>query len=118
MKGLEYPNSAVLTRLWEELEAHVRAAIERTEGGVAAYLKSCNPAWHAVGRVTFHLAENKRNAAYPFAFLATYTHRLSEQGCGSKKPGSPGFVAGSRAAREYRKNCPDPRGFFDVGVGA
>src|ERR1019366_8150642 len=36
--------------------------------------------WNAVGRVTFHLAENKRNPAYPFAFLATYTHRISEQG--------------------------------------
>jgi hypothetical protein len=45
-----------------------------------AYLKSCNPVWNAVGRVTFHLAENKRNPAYPFAFLATYTHRISEQG--------------------------------------
>ncbi len=33
-----------------------------------------------MGRVTFHLAENKRNPAYPFAFLATYTHRVSEQG--------------------------------------
>jgi hypothetical protein len=30
--------------------------------------------------VTFHLAENKRNPAHPFAFLATYTNRVSEQG--------------------------------------
>jgi non-specific serine/threonine protein kinase len=34
-----------------------------------------------LGRVTFHLAENRRNPAYPFAFLATYTHRL---GAGAK----------------------------------
>ncbi len=52
----------------------------KPQAGRSAYLKSCNPVWNAVGRVTFHLAENKRNPAYPFAFLATYTHRISEQG--------------------------------------
>jgi len=80
MKGLEYLNGAVLARLWGELEAHTRSQIALTQGGATAYLKSCNPTWNAVGRVTFHLAENKRNPAYPFAFLATYTHRVSEQG--------------------------------------
>ena len=80
MRGLEYLTGQVLARLWDELDAHVHAAIAQTEGGAAAYLKSCNPVWNAVGRVTFHLAENKRNPAYPFAFLATYTHRISEQG--------------------------------------
>src|SRR5207247_1214891 len=73
-------NSIVLGQLWDELDAHVRAAIAQTPGGVGAYLKSCNPVWNAVGRVTFHLAENKRNPAHPFAFLATYTNRVSEQG--------------------------------------
>jgi hypothetical protein len=80
MKGLEYLNGAVLARLWDELDAHVHAAIARTPGGAVAYLKSCHPVWNAVGRVTFHLAENKRNPDYPFAFLATYTPRISEQG--------------------------------------
>ena len=80
MKGLEYLNGPVLARLWDELDAHVRAAMTQTPGGAAAYLKSCNPVWNTVGRVTFHLAENKRNPAYPFAFLATYTHGVSEQG--------------------------------------
>jgi len=79
MKGLEYLTGTALARLWEELEAYVRTAVSQAPG-VAQYLKNCNPTWHAVGRVTFHLAENKRNPAYPFAFLATYTHRLSAQG--------------------------------------
>ena len=47
--------------------------------GPAGYLKVINPLWHLLGRVTFHLAENKRDASRPFAFLATYTHRLSRQ---------------------------------------
>ena len=80
MKGLEYLNGAVLAKLWDELDAHVRAAMTQTPGGAAAYLKNCNPVWNTVGRVTFHLAENKRNPAYPFAFLATYTHGVSVQG--------------------------------------
>jgi len=80
MKGLEYLTSIVLSRFWGELDAHVHAAIAQNPGGPAAYLKSCNPLWNVVGRVTFHLAENKRNPAQPFAFLATYTNQVSEQG--------------------------------------
>ena len=48
-------------------------------GGPAAWLAAQNPLWRQVGRVTFHLAENKRDAERPFAFLANYTHRFSEQ---------------------------------------
>jgi SNF2 family DNA or RNA helicase len=80
MKGLEYLNGVMVARLWDELAAHVHAGIAQTPGGAAVFLRNCNPVWNAVGRVTFHLAENKRNPAYPFAFLATYTHRISEQG--------------------------------------
>lgn len=80
MKGLEYLSGAVLGRLWDELDAHARARIAAANGDAAAYLTQCNPTWHAVGRVTFHLAENKRNPAHPFAFLATYSHKVSELG--------------------------------------
>ena len=33
--------------------------------------------WHQVGRVCFHLAENKRDSEHPFAFLATYSRGIS-----------------------------------------
>ncbi len=49
-------------------------------GGAQAYLSDRNPLWRFVGRVTLHLAENKRDAENPFAFLATYVSRLSPQG--------------------------------------
>ena len=45
-----------------------------------------NPAWQTVGRVTFHLAENKRDPESPFAFLATYATRLSAQGKAQQLP--------------------------------
>ncbi len=47
--------------------------------GVQDFLKRRNPAWNLVGRVHFNLAENRKDPDAPFAFLATYTTRLSAQ---------------------------------------
>ena len=58
----------------------MRAEIGRHAGGAQSYLSTKNPLWRFVGRVTLHLAENKRDAAHPFAFLATYASRLSAHG--------------------------------------
>ena len=46
---------------------------------VQDFLKRRNPAWNLVGRVHFHVAENRKDPDAPFAFLATYTTRLSAQ---------------------------------------
>ena len=43
----------------------------------AGFLRERAPLWHQVGRVCFHLAENRRDPDYPFAFLATYAPRLT-----------------------------------------
>jgi hypothetical protein len=40
---------------------------------VQDFLRQYSPRWNQVGRVCFHLAENKNNEKKPFAFLATYT---------------------------------------------
>ena len=79
MLGLEYLNTAALVRIWNEVREHTVAQARAHRNGPAGYLASVNPLWHLLGRVTFHLAENKRDEARPFAFLATYTHRLSDQ---------------------------------------
>jgi non-specific serine/threonine protein kinase len=80
MKGLEYLNTGVLSNWWTELDAHVREEIARAPGGAAEYLRQRSPLWRLVGRVTFHLAENKRDETHPFAFMATYTSGVSSQG--------------------------------------
>jgi len=80
MIGLEYLRHDVLTEWWTELDTLVRGEIKDHPGGAQHYLSEKNPSWRFVGRVTFHLAENKRDADNPFAFLATYANRLSEQG--------------------------------------
>jgi non-specific serine/threonine protein kinase len=78
--GLEYLNAEALLDWWGGLDGLVREEISAHAGGAQAYLSEKNPLWRFVGRVTFHLAENKRDAEYPFAFLATYASRLSAQG--------------------------------------
>jgi SNF2-related domain/SNF2 Helicase protein/Helicase conserved C-terminal domain len=80
MQGCEYLSPEVLSSWWLELDALVRSEIERHPGGIQAYLSERNPQWRLVGRVTFHLAENKRDPEHPFAFLATYIPKLSAQG--------------------------------------
>ena len=76
MRGAEYAAPEVFAKLWGELDALAREEA-RTAGGLKAWLGRINPALHLLGKVTFHLAENKRSPATPFAFMATYTHRLS-----------------------------------------
>ncbi len=79
LEGAEYVDAARLAAWWAELEAHFREAIARHAGTVQSYLLARSAVWHLVGRVYFHLAENKADLDHPFGFLATYTTRLSGQ---------------------------------------
>ena len=78
MRGAEYAAPAVFAQLWRELDVLARAEA-RSAGGLKPWLARIHPALHLLGKVTFHLAENKRAPETPFAFMATYTHRLSAQ---------------------------------------
>jgi superfamily II DNA or RNA helicase len=80
MRGLEYLDAGALKTAWLELDARVRLEVSTHGKGVRAYLHEKNPLWRLVGRVTFHLAENKQDEEHPFAFLATYASGLSERG--------------------------------------
>lgn len=77
MRGLEYLTPTSLRHLWAELTDRFRERAIETKGGVRALLRLISPESHLLGRVTFHLAENKRDPARPFAFLATYANRMS-----------------------------------------
>ena len=79
MRGGEYLSAELLDRLWATLDEWVRADIARHPEGAQAWLRACHPLWRMVGRVTFHLAENKKHPTHPFAFMATYASRLSSQ---------------------------------------
>jgi len=86
MDGAEYLTVEVLAQHWQELDATLHAALQDSELPLAAFLKARNPAWNLVGRVHLHLAENRKDANFPFAFLATYTTRLSAQGKAQHRP--------------------------------
>ena len=79
MTGAEYLTAAVLGALWQELGAAFETVLSESKSGVQEFLKRRNPAWNLVGRVHFNLAENRKDPDSPFAFLATYTTRLSAQ---------------------------------------
>jgi superfamily II DNA or RNA helicase len=77
MTGAEYLTGAVLDALWTETATAFRAELAESNASVQAFLQRKSPEWHLVGRVHFNLAENRRDHEAPFAFLATYTTRLS-----------------------------------------
>jgi len=80
MTGLEYLTPEVLAAWWRDLDALARSEIAQHSGGAQSYLRERNPQWRFVGRVAFHLAENKRDSERPFAFLATFANGLTAQG--------------------------------------
>jgi superfamily II DNA or RNA helicase len=77
MTGAEYLTADVLTSLWTEMDSALRDEVAAAKTSVQAYLAKKSPSWHLVGRVYFNLAENRKDDEAPFAFLATYTTRLS-----------------------------------------
>ena len=77
MTGAEYLTASVLQTLWDAVDAAFRSELSESKTSVQDFLKRKSPAWNLVGRVHFNLAENRHDDEAPFAFLATYTTRLS-----------------------------------------
>lgn len=79
MEGAEYLTADVLLSLWMQLELWISENANK-EGGIHSFLTKHAPLWKQVGRVCFHLAENKRDLDRPFAFLATYSTGFNSGG--------------------------------------
>ncbi len=94
IKGLEYLDAAMLSMAWRDMEDWLRGQALAAQESLRTYLHRRNPLWRLVGRVTFHLAENPRDEAFPFAFLVTYAEGISEQGV-------PRHLPLGRALQEY-----------------
>jgi non-specific serine/threonine protein kinase len=77
MIGAEYLTPDMLADLWRGMDAAFDVELAEARLSVQEFLRSRHPAWNLVGRVHFNLAENRRDEEAPFAFLATYTTRLS-----------------------------------------
>ncbi len=77
MQGAEYLSEEALVTVWTDLDSWVRGTVAANKSGLSGFLKDRAPLWHQVGRVCFHLAENRADPDYPFAFLATYAPALA-----------------------------------------
>ena len=80
MPGAEYLSDNALVAIWEDLDTWVRRQSASSAHGLSGFLKERAPLWHQVGRVCFHLAENRRDPENPFAFLSTYAPSVSHGG--------------------------------------
>lgn len=78
MPGAEYCSPETLGEIWRKLDSWALASIERDPDGLAGFLHRHAPLWRQVGRVCFHLAENRQDPEFPFAFMATYIPRLGK----------------------------------------
>lgn len=79
MIGGEYVDFKLLSSFWSDLNNSFATSIKRFSGSVAEFIHHYSPNVHLLGRIYFHLVENKDDDA-PFAFLATYSTRLGSQG--------------------------------------
>ncbi len=94
MPGAEYCSPDVLANIWSTLDSWARTAIAGNPERLSGFLHQHAPLWRQVGRVCFHLAENKQDPAFPFAFMATYVPRLGKNAKAQHLPLS-------QALREY-----------------
>ncbi|MBW1833326.1 MAG: hypothetical protein JRI62_00625 [Deltaproteobacteria bacterium] len=70
MIGSEYLSTKLLEDVWQRLNSAFTLAIKSCDGTVEDFIRAYSPNVHLVGRVFFHLVENKSDD-YPFAFMAT-----------------------------------------------
>lgn len=79
MDGGEYLSRETFLSLWNSLIDWCKEHIAHISH-FSPWLEENAPRWKQVGRVTFNLAENKGDANHPFAFMATYTEGLNQEG--------------------------------------
>ncbi len=79
MIGGEYINSRLLSTFWSALNTSFTTSIDHFSGSVTEFIHHYSPNSHLLGRIYFHLVENKDDDA-PFAFLATYSTRMGGEG--------------------------------------
>lgn len=77
--GIEYLNVDTLRGLWSAMAKALAARLAREGISFADFMETHRTGQSSVGRVFFHLAENKQDPAKPFAFMATYTEKMVEK---------------------------------------
>lgn len=77
--GAQHLDEVWIKDIWNRLNTVFSAEIASYTGSVADHFASLNPDIHPAGRVFFHMVESKKED-YPFAFLATYSSGVANNG--------------------------------------
>ncbi|AWI07754.1 ATP-dependent helicase [Clostridium drakei] len=77
--GMEIVNEKWISNTWKKISDVYKREISNYKGTVKDFLVERNTNINVVGRVFFHLVENKEED-YPFAFLATYSTENKDAG--------------------------------------
>lgn len=106
--GMEYVRAEWVNALWADLSEVFVSELGQFEGSVADFLKSHDPKINTVGRVFFHLVENKMDS-HPFAFLATYATKSEQSANGAQdtknaRSGKVAHVPLKNALLEYQND--------------
>lgn len=82
LKGGEYLSAAIIIGWHEAFRDYIKGEIEQRRISAAEWLQGLGEPWNRIGKVFFHLAENRddQTGAHPFAFLATFAHKSSAGG--------------------------------------
>ena len=80
MRGGEYLSAEVLAALWRAMAEAFGTELAESGAELDGFLAARDSRWRHVGRVHFNLAENRKDAERPFAFLATYVPGMAASG--------------------------------------
>ena len=94
MRGAELVTTDLLEGLWTDLGSVLARRARSAPDGLSGWLRRESRLWNVVGRVCLHLAENRRDPLHPFAFMATYVHRVTGRA-------EPSHLPLHRALRDY-----------------
>lgn len=81
LTGSEYLDSTLLGKYYLEFEEALQSLFNESGQNFTDFIRSLNPAWKDVGKVSFHLAENKGDTGetHPFAFMASFIYRADDK---------------------------------------
>jgi non-specific serine/threonine protein kinase len=80
MVGIDRADIVFIQNVWRSIQTAFAADIRDFKGSVEDYFQKTAPRPRHVDRIHFHLVENRKDEQRPFAFLATYTTRVDEEG--------------------------------------
>jgi len=80
MYGQQFLNREWIQQAWQRLHEAFACRLQTWEGSIEQLLAASNAHVQFVGRVYFHLVENKETEEYPFSFMATYAAEREASG--------------------------------------